>query len=99
MYRFLFVNENIVVIITAYLVVMSIAGFAAMGIDKHRAVRKNWRIPEKTLLIIAFLGGGIGALLGMYLFRHKTRHMKFVLLVPLAGALYIACLLKIYHIL
>lgn len=60
------------------------------GVDKHRARKQAWRVSERTLLLCAFLGGGIGALLGMLVFRHKTRHAKFALLVPLACALTIA---------
>ena len=57
-----------------------------MGIDKKRARSQAWRIPERTLILTAFLGGGMGALLGMYVFHHKTRHMKFLVLVPVAAA-------------
>jgi uncharacterized membrane protein YsdA (DUF1294 family) len=67
---------------------MSVAGFTTMGIDKHKAIKKGWRISERTLLLIAFAGGGIGSFLGMYTFRHKTKHMRFVLLLPLAALLY-----------
>jgi uncharacterized membrane protein YsdA (DUF1294 family) len=70
---------------SAYLVCMTLIGFAVMGIDKHKAIKKGWRIKERTLLLIAFLGGGVGSFLGMYAFRHKTRHIKFVLLIPLAA--------------
>ena len=54
-----------------------------MLVDKRRAKKKRWRIPEVTLLASALLGGSIGALAGMYLFRHKTRHLKFKLGLPL----------------
>jgi uncharacterized membrane protein YsdA (DUF1294 family) len=85
-------------VITGYLIIMNIAGFAVMGIDKRKAIRRAFRIPEKTLLLTAFLGGGIGAMLGMFAFRHKTRHMKFVLMLPLAAGLYLIVILKLYHI-
>jgi len=62
---------------------MSIVGFSAMGIDKSKARRNAWRIPEKTLLMIAFLGGGAGVWLGMEVFRHKTKHLQFKLGVPI----------------
>lgn len=61
---------------------MSAVSFAAMGLDKYRAVKNGWRIRERTLLLLSFLGGGIGAILGMLVFRHKIRHGKFLLLVP-----------------
>lgn len=57
--------------------------FCAYGLDKRRAVREEWRISERTLLLLAFLGGAAGAFLGMKVFHHKTRHRKFSLGVPL----------------
>lgn len=84
---------------TGYLLLMGFAGFIQMGIDKRRAIKKAWRIPELTLLVTAFLGGGIGSLLGMYAFRHKTKHMKFVLLLPLAAILELLSVLRLYQIL
>ena len=65
-----------------FMAVMSVVGFFAMGIDKEKAKRDAWRIPERTLLGMAFLGGGAGVWLGMELFRHKTKHIQFKLLVP-----------------
>jgi uncharacterized membrane protein YsdA (DUF1294 family) len=67
-----------------WLAAASLFGFALMGVDKQRARNKAWRIPERNLLLVAFLGGGIGSLAGMLLFHHKTKHVKFILLVPLA---------------
>ena len=64
-----------------YLATINILGFFAMGIDKERAQKKRWRIPEKTLLVIAVMGGGLGTWLGMYMFRHKTKHDYFVKIV------------------
>ena len=69
-----------------------------MGIDKRRAIKKNWRIPEKTLISLALLGGGIGAFLGMLLFHHKTKHLKFILLVPITAILYVIIIFRLYHI-
>ena len=66
-----------------YLVIINIIGFLAMWIDKRRAQRHAWRIPEKTLMIIAALGGGIGTIAGMYIFRHKTQKIAFVVGMPL----------------
>jgi uncharacterized membrane protein YsdA (DUF1294 family) len=86
-------------LITGYIIFMSILGFILMGIDKRRAINKAWRISEKTLLMIAFLGGGIGSFLGMYAFRHKTRHRAFIILLPLTAVLDITIMLKIYKIL
>ena len=69
-------------IVFLYMVVVSVVGFITMGIDKAKAKKDAWRIPEKTLLGIAFLGGGAGVWLGMELFRHKTKHLHFKLGVP-----------------
>ena len=65
-----------------YLLIMNAAGFISMLADKRKAKKKLWRIPEATLLIIAALGGSIGSLIGMYTFRHKTKHLKFTAGVP-----------------
>lgn len=67
---------------TIYLVFINILAFVLMGADKAKAKRNAWRIPEKTLFLSAILGGSIGAILGMQLFRHKTRHRSFVLGMP-----------------
>lgn len=69
-------------IFECYYFIMSVIGFALMGIDKKKAVRHAWRIPEKTLFLIALLGGCLGVWAGMYVFRHKTRHLSFVIGVP-----------------
>lgn len=66
----------------AYLVLVNLAAFLAMGWDKFQAKRSGWRVPEKTLLGLAVIGGGIGEFFGMRLFRHKTKHLQFSLGVP-----------------
>ena len=68
--------------LTIYLLIMNAAGFLLMHLDKEKAKRNRWRISEATLLTVAALGGSIGSLLGMYLFHHKTRHLKFRLGLP-----------------
>lgn len=65
-----------------YILIINIIGFLAMGLDKHKAKKGNWRIPEKTLFTITALGGGIGTILGMYTFRHKTQKPQFVIGFP-----------------
>ena len=70
-------------IIAAYLLLVNLLAFVMYGIDKKRAVQKRFRIPERTLLWMARLGGGIGSWLGIKLFRHKTKHTRFRILVPL----------------
>ena len=64
-------------ILCIYLLAVNLLLFALMGIDKWKAKRGAWRIPEKTLFLTAALGGGIGGILGMKVFRHKTRHNSF----------------------
>ena len=64
-------------ILTGYLFIINIIGFALMGIDKKRAIRGAWRISEASLFLTAFLGGALGCTLGMRHFRHKTRHWYF----------------------
>ena len=65
-----------------YLIGINVLTFLLYGIDKWRAQRDRWRIPEDTLIWLAIVGGSIGALLGMYLFRHKTKHRKFTIGIP-----------------
>ena len=66
-----------------YLIIINAAAFLLMLVDKLKAKRGAWRISEATLMWIAVLGGSIGSLFGMYLCRHKTRHIKFTLGIPL----------------
>ncbi len=65
-----------------YLSIINALSLALMLVDKEKARRKRWRIPERRLLAVAALGGSAGCLLGMYLFRHKTRHPRFFIGVP-----------------
>ena len=70
------------IVLGIYLLILNIIGFALMGIDKKRAKKRDWRISEAALFGAALLGGSLGSLIGMYLFRHKTRHPKFYLGIP-----------------
>ena len=65
-----------------YLTVANVIGLAIMGIDKQKAKRQSFRISEKALFFVAFIGGAIGVKIGMELFRHKTHHKKFVYGIP-----------------
>ena len=65
-----------------YILIVNLAAFVLYAADKRRAVRGLWRIPEATLLTVAAVGGSLGALLGIHLCHHKTKHLKFTLLVP-----------------
>lgn len=66
-----------------YLLFINLIGFGLFGLDKYKAIRHKWRIPEAHLLLNALLGGAPGCLLGMSIFRHKIRKPKFYLLIPL----------------
>lgn len=65
-----------------YLLLINAAAFLLMLADKQKARKKKWRIPERTLIGVAAIGGSIGALIGMYTFRHKTKHPKFYIGIP-----------------
>ena len=73
--------------ILLYLLIINAAGFLLMLIDKWKAKKNLWRIPEKTLLGVALIGGSIGAYAGMQFFRHKTKHPKFTIGIPVIIAL------------
>lgn len=77
-------------ILLIYLVLVNLAAFAMYGIDKRKAIKDQWRIPEKTLLLVALLGGSFGAFTGMQVFHHKTKHWKFLLGVPACMILHVA---------
>ncbi|MEW9077744.1 DUF1294 domain-containing protein [Terrisporobacter glycolicus] len=66
-----------------YLIIINIIGFFIMNIDKKKAIKNAYRIPEKNLFFICIIGGSLGVLMGMYKFHHKTKHNKFVYGVPL----------------
>jgi uncharacterized membrane protein YsdA (DUF1294 family) len=70
-------SQIIKIAILAYFILMNAAAFTYMGLDKQRARKNQWRIKEKTLFITAILGGSLGAILGMQVFRHKTKHSTF----------------------
>lgn len=70
-------------IVLLYGGILNLVGFLLMAVDKRRARKHRWRIPEHTLFAVALLGGSVGSLLGMYLCHHKTRHWYFVVGMPL----------------
>ena len=85
-------------IILIYLELVNLAAFALYGIDKRRAKRGKWRVPEATLLLIAVIGGSVGALAGMYLFRHKTRKPKFSVGVPVILGMLVLFFLLLFYV-
>ena len=73
---------DVITLLLGYFIIMNLIGFALMGIDKYRAKKRSFRIPDATLFIVAIIGGSIGSIIGMYAFRHKTRHWYFVYGMP-----------------
>lgn len=71
--------QNIII----YFIIINLFTFFVMWIDKNRAKKGKWRVPENTLLLLVLLGGGVGGIAGMYLFRHKTQKAKFVIGFPI----------------
>ena len=80
-----------------YLIVINLIAFLAMYIDKRRARYGKWRIPEQTLFILALIGGSVGAIAGMYTFRHKTKKLKFVVGFPVILIMQIILIFMIYN--
>ena len=75
-------TTHAVKILLVYILCVSIIAFAAYGIDKRKAEKNKWRIPESVLIMLAVLGGSVGALAGMLVFHHKTKKAKFVIGIP-----------------
>lgn len=87
---------SVIVWIILYLIVVNVIGFIMMGADKYRARRRSWRIPEAHLFLVAIIGGALGTTLGMYLFRHKTRHWYFAYGMPAILAVQIILIAVLY---
>ncbi len=86
---------NVYLILAAYFVCINLVGFFSMYLDKMKAKKHLWRIPEATLFLIAIIGGSAGSLLGMRLFHHKTRHRSFVYGIPIILILQIILIIVI----
>lgn len=84
-------------IILIYLAAVNLVTFVMYGIDKYKAKKSKWRIPEATLLLMAAIGGSIGAWVGMQMWHHKTLHKKFKYGVPLIFLLQIALTFYLYN--
>lgn len=74
---------EVISFILLYFAVINLAGFVSMAVDKSKARRNKWRIPEATLFLFAVFGGSLGCLLGMRVFRHKTQKPKFYIGIPI----------------
>lgn len=79
-----------------YIIIINVVTFCLYGVDKHRAKRKMWRIPEAVLLLFAIIGGSIGAGMSMHFYRHKTKHKKFAFGVPIIFILQVAVAVFLY---
>lgn len=79
-----------------YMVMINIVGLFLMFLDKEKAKRQKWRIKERDLFIVAMLGGSLGIWLGMYVFHHKTKHMSFVLGIPILLIIQIVIFFKLW---
>lgn len=86
---------KVFIVILGYLLLVNLIGFIMMGVDKRKAIKQAFRIPESTLFIIAIIGGSIGSLIGMYTFRHKTRHWQFVYGMPIILILQVLILIAL----
>ena len=87
-----------IILLICYFLIVNLIGFLSMYIDKRRARKHLWRIPETTLFIIAIIGGSIGSIVGMHLFRHKTRHWYFVYGMPAILIIQIALVALLFYL-
>ncbi len=88
---------DVITILLVYMIIMNLIGFSLMGIDKYKAKKRAFRIPEATLFIVAAVGGSIGSIIGMYTFHHKTRHWYFVYGMPFILFLQIILLIAVLN--
>lgn len=82
-------------VVLIYLLTINALGFLLMTVDKYKAKKNLWRIPESTLMTVALIGGSIGSLVGMYTVRHRTKHLKFTVGIPVILVLQIAAFIWI----
>ncbi len=80
----------------SYVLMINIIAFVMMGVDKWKAKKRAWRIPEATLFILAGVGGSIGSIAGMYIFRHKTKHRSFIWGMPAILIVQILLIVALY---
>ena len=89
--------ENLITYLIIYLIVINLISFFAMYVDKRKAKYGRWRIPEQTLFILALIGGSIGAIAGMYTFRHKTKKLRFSIGFPVILILQIILIFSVWN--
>ncbi|MGI6013110.1 MAG: DUF1294 domain-containing protein [Oscillospiraceae bacterium] len=95
---FISLSHPFLLVLAVYLLIVNLIGFVQMGIDKRRSIQRRWRIPEAQLFLVAAIGGSVGSLLGMYVFRHKTKHKTFVIGMPLILIVQLILAGCIYHV-
>lgn len=88
---------NYIYILIGYIIIINIISFFIMLYDKKQAIYHNFRISEKTIFIVSLLLGGIGTYVGMYVFRHKTKHLKFTISIPIVIILNIISIFYIFN--
>ena len=93
-----FIIENLTLLFLICLVILNLFGFVQFGVDKAKAKRKQWRIPEQQLFTTALLGGSLGCILGMYVFRHKKKHKSFTIGMPVILLLQIAAAVAVPYL-
>ena len=96
--REVFEMRYVILIILIYLILINIITCIVFGVDKRKAKKEKWRVPEATLLLLSVIGGSIGALIGMRLFHHKTRKAKFRIGVPVILILQIILVVFIVYL-
>ena len=89
--------ENLIKYFIIYLIIINLIAFLVMYLDKRKARYGKWRIPEQSLLILALIGGSIGAIIGMYTFRHKTKKLRFSVGFPIILILQIVLIFSIWN--
>lgn len=89
--------NDIIKYLIIYIVVINLIAFLAMYLDKRKARYGKWRIPEQTLFVLALIGGSIGAIAGMYTFRHKTKKLRFSIGFPVILVMQIILIFMVYN--
>ena len=89
--------ENILMYFIIYLIIINLIAFLAMYIDKRKARYGIWRIPVQSLFFLALIGGSIGAIAGMYAFRHKTKKLRFSIGFPVILILQIILIISVWN--